>query len=122
MFDAAPAIVAVFIPIVAVIAVFAVIIVKVIYDGKRKELEHRERLLAMEKGIELPQPPPPAEKRLTYMNLRNWGIVLTALGLILFLGISLEGGVRHGPWGLIPFAIGVGLLISAGLEAKEVRG
>jgi protein-S-isoprenylcysteine O-methyltransferase Ste14 len=118
MFGLSPQIVAVFIPILAVIGTFAMIITVVIMGSRQKELEHRERIIAMEKGMEIPKEPDKV-RRPPHLTMRAWGLVLSAVGIIVFLGIWVEEGFRYSLWGLLPAAVGVALLISARLEKKE---
>lgn len=119
MFDIAPSVVAIFIPILAVVGVFAVVITSVIVGGKSKELEHQERLLAMEKGIDLPEPKE-KRKRPRYLAIRAWGLVLFALGIAVLIGISAEAGFKHGLWGLTPLLVGLSLLLAASIEKRDL--
>lgn len=123
MFDINPTVVAIFIPILAVVGIFAAIIVAIISKGKQKELMHRERLVAMEKGMPIPEEPL-KQKRPVFFTLRAWGIVLILLGMLLFFAIGAETkgagyGFFHGLWGLAPLTIGAGLLVSANLEKRD---
>jgi hypothetical protein len=119
MFDIRPEVVAISIPIIFVLGAIAVTITAMLLDAGRKERQHRERLLAMEKGIELPETPvktsPPR-----YLAMRAWGLVFSLIGLALFIGITAEAGIRHGLWGLMPLSIGIALLVSANLEKKDI--
>ena len=118
MFDIRPEVVAISIPIIFVLGAIAVTITAMILDSSRKDREHKERLLAMEKGIELPEEPvkvrPPR-----YLAMRAWGFVFTLIGIALVIGITAEAGFHHGLWGLMPMSIGVALLIAAYMERKE---
>jgi hypothetical protein len=119
MFDIRPEVVAISIPIIFVLGAIAVTITAMILDAGRKDRKHRERLLAMEKGIELPEDPvktsPPR-----YLAMRAWGFVLTFIGIATFIGITSEEGFKHGVWGLMPLSIGIALLVAAYLEKKEL--
>jgi hypothetical protein len=119
MFEIRPEVVAVSIPIIFLLGAIAVTITALILDSSRKDRKHKEKLLAMEKGIELPEEPvktsPPR-----YLAMRAWGFVFTFIGIALFIGISAEEGIRHGSWGLMPLSIGIALLVAAVLEKKEV--
>lgn len=119
MFDIRPEVVAISIPIIFVLGAIAVTITAMILDSSRKDREHKERLLAMEKGIELPEAPvktsPPR-----YLAMRAWGFVFTLLGVALTIGITAEAGIKHGAWGLIQISIGIALLVAAYLEKKEL--
>jgi hypothetical protein len=95
MFGLSPQIVAVFIPILAVIGTFAMIITVVIMGSRQKELEHRERIIAMEKGMEIPKEPDKV-RRPPHLTMRAWGLVLSAVGIIVFLGIWVEEGCGRG--------------------------
>ncbi|MBN1163182.1 MAG: hypothetical protein JXB45_01250 [Candidatus Krumholzibacteriota bacterium] len=118
MFDISPAAIAVIIPVTFLICAVAVIITVIIINAGRKELEHKEKILALEKGIELP-PAVAKKKSPRYLSMRAWGFVFTCLGIALIIGISAESGLRHGLWGLLPTSLGVGLLIAAYLEKNE---
>ena len=119
MFEINPNVVAISIPIIFVLGAIAITITALILDSARKDRKHKERLLAMEKGMELPEDPiktsPPR-----YLAIRTWGFVFTLLGIALVAGISAEAGLRHGAWGLLPTSIGIALLISAYLEKKDL--
>jgi len=119
MFDLNPGFVAIFIPILAVIGTFAMIITVIIMGNREKELKHRERLIAMEKGIEIPQETA-REKRPAYLTLRAWGLVLLGIGLVLFFALWMQVGFKYSIWGLMPAAIGTGLLISAVKEHNDI--
>lgn len=119
MFDISPEVVAISIPIIFVLGAIAVTITALILDSSRKDRKHKERLLAMEKGIELPEDPiktsPPR-----YLAMRAWGFVFALIGLATVIGITAEEGIKHGLWGLMPMSIGVALLVAAFMEKKEI--
>jgi len=119
MFEINPNVVAITIPILFVLGAIAVTITAMILDAGRKDRKHRERLLAMEKGIELPEDPvktsPPR-----YLAMRAWGFVFTFLGIALVIGITAAAGIQHGVWGLMPLSIGIAFLVAAYLEKKEL--
>ena len=110
--------VAIFIPIISVVGGVAIAIVAIIVAGKKKDLEHRERLVAMEKGIALPEPPEEVRKP-SHQGRRAAGLVIAGIGIALTLGLYAEDGFRTGVWGLIPLLIGVGLLIASVLDKRE---
>lgn len=109
---------ALFIPIVSIMGGIGVAIVAIIMGGRRKELEHKERLIAMEKGMPIPDPPAKRE-RPAYKRQRTGGLVCTFLGLSLTVAMLVAGGVEAGVWGLPLLAIGVGLLVSSAIEKRE---
>lgn len=118
MFDLSPGIIAIFVPILAVIGTFAMIIVVIIMGTREKELKHKERLLAMEKGIDIPKETK-REKRPAYLTLRAWGFVLFSAGIVLFFALWAQVGFQYSVWGLMPAAIGAGLLIAAIKERND---
>lgn len=118
MFEVDPEVIAVTIPIMFLIGAVAVIITAIVTRAGQKELLHKERLTAMEKGIPIPEEPKEARPP-RYMAIRAWGFVFFFIGIALIIGISAEAGIRHGLWGLIPAGIGAALLISAWLERSE---
>ena len=119
MFDLSPQLVAIFIPILAVVGTFAMIITVIIMSNRERELKHKERVIAMEKGIEIPAEPV-KEKRPAYLTIRAWGLVLFLVGLALCLALWVGVGFKYSLWGLMPAAIGAGLLISAAKEHSDL--
>ncbi len=113
-----PEVIAVFIPIIGVIGGVFIAVTAVIMNGRRKELEHRERILAMEKGITPPSPQVETE-RPKYSGRRANGLVMTGIGLALTIALWAEEGAEGGVWGLIPLFIGLGLLIAGSLDKRE---
>ena len=116
-----PPMVAIFIPVIAIAGGIGIAIVAVIMDGRQKELVHKERLLAMEKGIELLPEPLAKPQRPSYIGNRNAGLVVLFLGIALTIALSVVEGWNGGVWGLLPVAIGAGLLVAAYLEQREIE-
>jgi hypothetical protein len=123
MFGIDAGVVALLIPIVAVVGGMAIAIVGVITKGKEEELRHKERIIAMEKGIPIPESSPcqPKADKPRYLAIRAWGLVLTLIGVALVIAIGTASEPRNGVWGLLPTALGVGLLIAAWLEKKDME-
>jgi uncharacterized membrane protein YhhN len=125
--------IAVFIPIVAIVMGIGIGMLAIWSEHKRKaqllEQNHRERMHAIEKGIELP--PLPANLVSTSNGpstasaakaLRS-GIMLTLIGILLYSAIYYAGGHEGALFGLIPAAVGVANLVYAWiLWQKEKRG
>lgn len=115
-----PETLAIMIPITAILGGIAVAIVAIIMAARKKELEHKERLTAIDKGMDIPQPKE-KEKRPAYLNMRPWGLVLSCLGVALTVALWVAGEAIAGVWGFLPLAMGVGLLIAAALEKNETE-
>src|SRR6478735_12104005 len=111
-----PGVIGVFIPIVAIIMGIGIGMLALWSEHKRKsqllEQNHRERMHAIEKGIEMPPLPPglvnigngPATASAA-KALRS-GIMMTLIGIVLFIAINVAGGTKGALFGLIPAAIG----------------
>jgi hypothetical protein len=113
--------IAVMIPIVFLLGAALVIAVAIVMQGRKKDLDHKERLLALEKGLPLPEPPE-KETRPVHATRRSWGLVWAGIGLALTIALAVNpdsADVNAWAWGLIPLFIGTGLLIAAILDKKE---
>jgi peptidoglycan/LPS O-acetylase OafA/YrhL len=97
------------------------------YRTKRDmfQLYHIERMSAIDKGIELPPLPPEFFRDARWPELapvrhRRAGLVLLFLGIA--VTVALWGtGVAAWWWGLVPVAIGLALLLSSVLEARDLQ-
>lgn len=81
-----------------------------------RELEHKERLLALEKGLPLPEEPPAGFSPAGLLSLAlAAGLLLVFLGggvaLALYLGAESRSESTRWSYGLIPVMAGVGLLL-----------
>ena len=113
-----PEVIAISIPILAVVGGVLIAITAIITKGRQKEQEHRERVLAIEKGMAPPTPPVETE-RPKYSSRRANGLVMTGIGLALTIAMWVEDGADNGVWGLIPLFIGLGLLIAGSIDKRE---
>lgn len=116
-----PETVAVMIPIVAILGGIAIAVVAIFVEGRKKDLEHRERLVALEKGLPLPEPVE-KETKPVHATRRAWGFVWFGLGLALTIALALNpDSAEVKAWGfaLIPLFIGLGLIVAAVLDKKE---
>lgn len=114
------------IPIVAIVGGITAGIVKSISQHRMMELAQRERIAAIERGIDLEKLPPPILRgeefglspqefsRRQSQGLMIGGAVTLAAGIGLGIFLNQVSGEDHGVWtiGLIPGAIGVALLVS----------
>ena len=117
--------IAVLIPVVAIIFGVAVAIVSILAAHRqrmqRAELRHRERIAAIEKGLELPIDPPevglaPARRPRHLL----WGLVLALGGVALTAAFyQMGGGDFPYLYGLIPVAVGIAYVIYYIVEGRD---
>lgn len=125
------------IPIAACAMVLGIVVAGIWSSIRTREMQSQERLAAIAKGLPIPPTPeelalihgrPPADASRRRGNVRRWGIVLigAAVGLSLFFimlaSVLNERDVLCGAAvGLIPLGIGVGLLIDARIQTREIE-
>ena len=120
-------VVAVFIPIVAIVMSLAIPIVFAIVDYRRRrdivEAHHRERMAAIERGIELAPLPESffvgleKKKRPGTSLLAGLIWLFVGIGLFVALGAVAGQGVRY--FALIPGGIGLAFLIYYFVEGRK---
>lgn len=122
-FDVSPETLALLIPIIAVMGGMTLAIIGTIYHNRQEELEHKERIIAMEKGLPIPERPEPVKNgsRL-FLGLLGWGLVISFLSLGIIISVSVSEGLKMGLFGLIPLGIGLGLLVCAFEARKDSKG
>lgn len=124
------------VPVASFIMVLGIVAVAAWSNARKRELESQERLAAIAKGIVPPptaaelaltQARPPASAFRRRANIRLSGIVLlgAAVGIVLFFvalaAVLQERDVLCGAaCGLIPLGIGVGFLIDARIQSREI--
>lgn len=126
---AAVPIVAMMIPIIAIILIFGTIMLRVWaeYRNKREmfQMYHVERLAAIEKGIELPPLPPEflgSQRRGLFdpaHYLRN-GLVLLLIGGALCVALYASAGPENAWWGLLPAAVGAANVLFYGIAGRKL--
>jgi hypothetical protein len=118
--------VAVFIPIIAIFMSLLIPIVYAIVDYKRRrdivEANHKERLAAIERGMELPALP---ESFYLAAKPRRSGYLLPGLiwlfvGIGLFLALGAVAGEDVRLFGLIPIGVGAAFLIYHAVEGRKL--
>jgi hypothetical protein len=120
-------VVAVFIPIVAIIMSLSIPIVFAIVDYRRKrdivEANHKERMAAIERGMELPTLPEsfylsvkPARRSSYLLPGLVW--LFVGIGIFIALGAIAGDGVQM--LGLIPAGVGLALLIYHFVEGRKL--
>lgn len=116
---------ALMIPLFGIVFGIAVAIVAIIAAHRQKiqrtELRHKERLAAIEKGLELP---PELEdldngsKRSRSGSLRS-GLIGLAIGIVLYFALDRLAGDDIALFGLIPAAVGLANLIFYFIEGRK---
>lgn len=102
------------IPLAGMVVPVAIIAIIFYYVLEQRRMLHRERLAMIEKGLaphdlqEIEHYP----QRRSRQRILSDGIITTAVGMALLLGL---GSIGMGPWllgGLIPVAVGIGNIIT----------
>jgi len=111
-----------FVPCISIVSILLVILGFIAF---LRYINYRETLALAEKGLTRPER---SETRNEKMLLR-WGIIVTALGIALSLGLYFVGfasadnyPLHLGPWmlgGFVPLFLGLGLILSHFLTQKE---
>ena len=118
---------AVMIPITAIIMSLLIPIVFSIVDYKRRrdivEANHKERMAAIERGMEVPQLPEsfylslkPARRSSYLLPGLIW--LFVGIGLFVALGAVAGHGVRY--FGLIPVGVGLAFLVYYFVEGRKL--
>ncbi len=110
------------VPIIAIVMGILLAIIAVFLRFRRQKEEQETVRLALEKGIDLPEDffkkVEPGNGRSPYNSLK-WGIFWAAGGFALFVALWVDEGIESAVWGLIPVAIGIGLIIYFKLAPKN---
>ena len=120
-------VVAVFIPIVAIIMSLSIPIVFAIVDYRRRrdivEANHKERLAAIERGMELPALPESFYQSIKPARRSSYllpGLVWLFVGIGIFIALGAIAGEDVRMLGLIPAGVGVALLIYHFVEGRKL--
>ena len=125
------------VPIAGCAMVACIVVASVASANRKRELQSQERLAAIAKGV----PVPPTEEELAIMhgkpstdstrrrgNTRRAGIVLLgcSAGIILFFValasvLQVREVLSGAAAGLIPLGIGVGFLVDARIQTRELE-
>src|SRR5215208_5410509 len=108
-----------FVPCISIVAVLSIIFGFLAF---LRYMKYKETIALAEKGLTAPESK-------SNRPLLRWGIILTALGLALTLGLYLFGfdfsniyPLHLGPWmlgGFVPLFLGLGLVLLHYLSEKE---
>lgn len=115
----------VLIPIIGIVLGVVIAIVSIIASHRQKlqrnEARHKERLAAIEKGLDLPFDPVEAENGARSGGLRS-GLVGLFVGVVLYFALDEVAGSDVALFGLIPAAIGLANLLFYFIEARKAAG
>jgi hypothetical protein len=112
--------IAVFIPIVAIVMGVGIGMLAIYFDYRKKQdmfaLHHKERMAAIEKGMDVPPLPPEFFQDGRRSRPRTHGDFLRRGLVLLFVGaavcIALYNAQRDAwLWGLVPAAVGIAQLL-----------
>lgn len=117
------------IPIVAIVMGIGIGMLAIWLDYRKKrdilELHHKERMTAIERGMEVP--PLPAALLQSERVVRHAvpgdylrrGLLWLAVGLALAILLGVNYSPERGTWGLLPIAVGVAYLIFYATDARH---
>ena len=117
------------IPIVAIVMGVGIGMLGIYLDFLKKtrmfDLHHKERLIAIERGMEVPPLPSeffaPARKPANLKaNSLRWGLIWLFLGSALGVAMALNDGIEQASWALLPIAEGLALLSFYKLDKSVV--
>jgi len=118
----------VFIPIVAIIMSLSIPIVFAIVDYRRRrdivEAHHKERMAAIERGMDLPPLPEAFFKSFSSDRRPRHlltGMIWTFVGAGLFVALREVAGRDVAWFALIPIGVGLALLIYYFVEGRKLR-
>jgi hypothetical protein len=123
-----PEVLSLLIPIVGIIMGIGFVMLAIYLDFlKKREIlnaVHRERMAAIEKGLELPPLPPELFRGRDRGRLRSPARTLERGLILIFIGIAIsvalwQTGKNAAWWGLVPFGLGLAYLISSRFRAVE---
>lgn len=113
------------IPIIAIVMGIGIGMLSVYLEYRKKrdivELHHKERMAAIDKGMELP--PLPAEfyqdarRRCGPTDNLRRGLVLLLVGVAITVALSASGN-HAALWGLVPAAVGLAYLLVYFIEKR----
>ena len=110
------------IPVLSILLGVAIAIVAIIASHREKtqraDLRHRERLAAIEKGIELPPDPVEPENGKKSSGLRG-GVTSLLIGIVLYFALRAVADDDVALFGLIPAAVGLANLVFYFLEGRR---
>ncbi len=112
------------IPIFGIVLGVTIAIVSIITSHRQKmqraDQRHRERIAAIDKGLELP--PDPVEPESNRKGGLRSGLVGLFVGIVLYFALDELAGSDVALFGLIPAAVGIANLLYYFIESKKTNG
>ncbi|MGB5103419.1 MAG: DUF6249 domain-containing protein [Steroidobacteraceae bacterium] len=119
--------IAVFIPIIAIFMSLLIPIVFAIVDYKRRkdivEANHKERLAAIERGMEIPSLPESFYQSLKPARRSSYllpGLIWLFVGIGLFIALGAVAGEEVKYFGVIPGGVGLAFLVYYFVEGRKL--
>jgi uncharacterized membrane protein HdeD (DUF308 family) len=113
---------ALMIPILGIILGVTIAIISIVTSHRQKvqrnDMRHKERLAAIERGIDLPLDPQEPENGRKSGGLRS-GFVGLFTGIVLYFALRQAADSEIALFGLIPAAIGIANLIAYFVESRN---
>lgn len=113
------------IPIIGIILGVTIAIVSIVTSHRQKvqraDQRHKERLAAIEKGLDLPFDAAEPENGKKGGSLRS-GLIGLFVGIVLYFAINEVAGSDVALFGLIPAAVGIANLLAYFLEGRKAIG
>jgi hypothetical protein len=116
-----PEIIAVLIPLSGIVLGITAAIVGIVSRHRqllqRTDLRHKERMAAIEKGIDLPPDPPEMDIRRPRFLLK--GLVWSFTGAGVFIALDALAGADEAKLGVIPVAVGLAYLVYYAVQGRK---
>lgn len=113
--------IAVLIPLSAIVLGISAAIVGIVSRHRqllqRTDLRHKERMAAIERGVELPPDPPEMEARRPRFLLK--GLVWSFTGVAVYIVLDALAGTEEAKLGLIPVAVGLAYLVYYAVQGRK---
>jgi hypothetical protein len=120
------ALLALFIPILGIILGVTIAVVAIIAAHRQKmqrnDMRHKERMAAIEKGLEIPPEPVELEGNGRKTSALRSGLIGLLLGIVLYFALGAVAGSEVALFGLIPAAIGLANLVFYFIEGRKSKG
>ena len=112
-----------FIPLLGIVMGVLIAIVAIVAAHRQKmqrnDMRHKERMAALEKGLEIPPDPVEFESIGKKSPALRSGLTGLLLGIVLYFALRGVAGSEVALFGLIPAAIGVANLLFYFVEARK---